>query len=560
MDDFNESQGTTGDSQPDDSIWMPPPPASPESAGGWAPPAPDPPGQTGSGPAGPQPGGWAPPPPAWGASPPGWHDPNAGAGRISGKRSDGARLIRIPNGWGDPWAGGPQGNPYGAPSGSWGNTNPPPPGAGPGWGAGGPGGPANPSGGWNYAWQNSGPPQPRRTLPGAITALLLAVAVLVGLAIGHGVWRSAQPSGLSTGSGGSSNGGLFNPFGGNSGSGSGSGSGGSGSSGNTPANVGSISAKVAPDLVDINTALSYEHDEAAGTGIVLTSNGIILTNNHVISGATSVSVTDVGNGRTYPGTVVGYDRVHDIAVVQLQGASGLQTASIGDSGKVSVGDEVIGMGNAGGAGGTPSSAAGTVTALNQSITADDESNGTSEQLTGLIQTDANIQPGDSGGALVNASGQVIGIDTAASSSFQFQNSNNDQGFAIPINQALSIAGQIRAGQASADVHIGPTAFLGVLVDTTNSTLGRHAEQRRTRGPAANAGLTGGDTITTVGGKTVSSSRQPDSDHQPVLSRRQGRRRLGRRLRNQPPGDGPARQRPTPVARFRAVVPSGRSRT
>jgi S1-C subfamily serine protease len=327
---------------------------------------------------------------------------------------------------------------------------------------------------------------------------LLAVAVLVGLAIGHGVWRSAQPSGLSTGNGGS-NGGFFqNPL-----NGSGSGSGGSGSSGSTPANVGSISAKVAPALVDINTALSYEHDEAAGTGIVLTSNGIVLTNNHVISGATSVSVTDVGNGRTYPGTVVGYDRVHDIAVIQLQGASGLHTATIGDSSKVSMNDEVIGMGNAGGAGGQPSSAAGTVTGLNQSITADDESNGTSEQLTGLIETNANIQPGDSGGALVNASGEVIGIDTAASSSFQIQ-SSSDQGFAIPINQAETISDQIRAGQASADVHIGPTAFLGVLVDTTNSTSGATLSSVVSGGPAASAGLAGGDTITAVGGKTVSS--------------------------------------------------------
>jgi S1-C subfamily serine protease len=145
-----------------------------------------------------------------------------------------------------------------------------------------------------------------------------------------------------------------------------------------------------------------------------------------------------------------------------------------------------------------------VTALNQSITADDESNGTSEQLTGLIQTNANIQPGDSGGALVNASGQVIGMDTAASSSFQFQNSSNDQGFAIPINQALSIEGQIRAGQASDDVHIGPTAFLGVLVSTTGSNSGATLSSVVSGGPAANAGLTGGDTITTVGGKTVSS--------------------------------------------------------
>jgi len=493
MDDFNESQGSTEHPEPDDSIWMPPPPASAPNSSGWAQPNPEPPGPGRSEPAGPPPGG-SPPPPAWGASPPGWHDPNVWG--TSSPASGGRGSSRPdPSGWGDPWAQ-PQTNPYDIASGSWGGGAPPPPGGGSGWGGGGPAGPTSPSGGWNYPWQTPGAPQPRRTLPGVVTALLLVVAILVGLGIGHGVWRAGQPSGLSTGNGASNGNGIFqNPFNGNSGN--------SGSN-STPANTGSISAKVAPELVDINTSLNYEHDEAAGTGIVLTSNGVILTNNHVIAGATSVSVYDVGNGHTYTGTVVGYDRLHDIAVVQLQNASGLQTASIGNSSRVSVGDEVIGLGNAGGAGGTPSSAAGTVTALNQSITADDESNGTSEQLTGLIQTNANIQPGDSGGALVNSAGQVIGIDTAASSSFQFQSPSNDQGFAIPINQALSIAGQIRSGQSSADVHIGPTAFLGVLVDTTSSTSGATLSSVVSGGPAANAGLAGGDTITTVGGKTVSS--------------------------------------------------------
>ena len=119
-------------------------------------------------------------------------------------------------------------------------------------------------------------------------------------------------------------------------------------------------------------------------------------------------------------TVVGYDRTHDIAVVQLRGASGLQTANIGDSSRVSVGDDVVGIGNAGGVGGVPSSASGQITALNQSITASDQSDGTSEQLAGLIQVDADIQPGDSGGALINARGQVIGVDTAASAGFSFQ--------------------------------------------------------------------------------------------------------------------------------------------
>src|ERR1700761_5755535 len=132
-----------------------------------------------------------------------------------------------------------------------------------------------------------------------------------------------------------------------------------------------ISSRVNPGIVDITSTLGYQNATAKGTGIVLTSNGEILTNNHVISGATSVSVTDIGNGKTYKATVVGYDETKDIAVLQLAGASGLTTATTGNSATVAVGDKVVALGNAGGLGGTPAVAAGSVTALNQSITASD---------------------------------------------------------------------------------------------------------------------------------------------------------------------------------------------
>jgi S1-C subfamily serine protease len=327
--------------------------------------------------------------------------------------------------------------------------------------------------------------------------LLLVVAVLVGLGLGHGVWRSTNngvPQSLGNGSGGTIDpGNVFgqSPFG-NSGGGSSSG----------PGDISSIAAKASPDLVDINTALSYQGGQAAGTGIVLTSSGLVLTNNHVISGATQISAVDVGNGRSYPGVVVGYDRSHDIAVVQLRGASNLAAATIGDSSKVVVGDEVVGLGNAGGVGGTPSSAGGAVTALGQAITATDESDGTSEQLSGLIEVNANIQPGDSGGALVDTQGQVIGVNTAASAGFSFQTAGG-QGFAIPINQAISIAHQIESGQGTAAVHIGATAFLGVLVSVGNSsTSGATLARAVPGGPAALAGLSTGDTITAIDGHTV----------------------------------------------------------
>ena len=281
-----------------------------------------------------------------------------------------------------------------------------------------------------------------------------------------------------------------------------------------------IVAKTNPAVVDVVSALGYQGGEAAGTGIVLTSSGEVLTNNHVINGATSVKVRDVGNGRIYTASVTGYDAARDIAVLQLKGASGLATASLGDSSKVGVGAKVVAVGNAGGQNGTPSVAVGQVTGLGQSITASDESSGTSEQLTGLIRTNAGIQAGDSGGPLLNTHGEVIGLNTAASSgsSLQLRSASTTQAFTVPINEALSIANQIEAGTSSATVHIGSTALLGVAVGssgtspsggTPGSVTGTGAQVAGVaRGTAAaKAGLVAGDTITSLGGHDVTSPAQ-----------------------------------------------------
>jgi S1-C subfamily serine protease len=269
--------------------------------------------------------------------------------------------------------------------------------------------------------------------------------------------------------------------------------------------VSSIADRVDPGLVDIDTTLGYEEEEAAGTGIVLTSSGEILTNNHVIDGATSISVTDIGNGKTYTATVVGYDTTKDIAVLQLRDASGLQTASIGNSSNVSVGETVVGIGNAGGTGGTPSAAGGTVTALDQSITASDENSGSSEQLTALIETNADIQPGDSGGSLVDSSGQVIAMDTATGGQ-----TSRYQSYAIPINEAISIAKEIEAGTSTSTIHIGTTGFLGVEIESNaqiggSSVSGATVAGVVTSSPAQTAGLAAGDVITSVDGQSVDSA-------------------------------------------------------
>lgn len=283
--------------------------------------------------------------------------------------------------------------------------------------------------------------------------------------------------------------------------------------GSGPTDVSSIADKVDPGLVDIDTLLGFQQEEGAGTGIVLTSSGEVLTNNHVINGATAISVRDIANGKAYSATVVGYDTTKDVAILQLHDASGLQTASIGNSSNVSVGESVVGIGNAGGTGGTPSAAGGTVTDLNQSITATDEGDGSSEQLTDLIQTNADIQPGDSGGSLVNRLGQVIAIDTAASAGLSLQSggeSAGKRGYAIPINEATSIAKEIESGTSSSTVHIGSTGYLGVEIESNAQADGGSISRALVAGvitgsPAQVAGLAVGDVITSVNGQTVASA-------------------------------------------------------
>jgi S1-C subfamily serine protease len=274
-----------------------------------------------------------------------------------------------------------------------------------------------------------------------------------------------------------------------------------------------IVSKTGPAVVDVVSTLGYQHATAAGTGIVLTSSGEVLTNNHVVNGATAIKVRDVGNGRVYTATVKGYDVSHDVAVLQLKGASGLATASIGNSSQVRAGQKVVAMGNAGGKGGAPSVATGRVTGLDQSITASDESAGTAEQLQGLIRTNAGIQPGDSGGPLINTSGQIVGINTAASASSgnQVSSATATQAFTVPINEATAIVGQIDAGRSSGSVHIGATAFLGLAFASQSGAAGFPAAAgAQVSGvlpgsAAARAGLTAGDTITSIDGHAVTSA-------------------------------------------------------
>jgi len=383
----------------------------------------------------------------------------------------------------------------------------------------------------------------RLGLAGALGAFALATALAVGTAAyasheADAASAAADTSGAATavvdgnalpygsGSGTSGSGyGYGYLYGGGSSSSGGSSSGGSSSTGTatTGSAVAASTAQTA-GVVTIVSDLSYQSAQSAGTGIILTSDGLILTNNHVIEGSTSIEVTDEITGAAYSATVVGTDATHDIAVLQLKDASGLTTASLGDSDSVTTGQAVTAVGNAQGTGDLVA-ASGTVTALDQTITTQSEYGIAGETLNGLIQVNADIVSGDSGGPLKDASGDVVGIDTAASSG-----SAQVTGFAIPINTALDIVAQIEQGVDTSTIEIGYPGFLGVSVaQSTTGTSGSaygsgssSAYGSRSSGstassgagaliagviagtPAADAGLAAGDTITSVNGTAVAS--------------------------------------------------------
>jgi S1-C subfamily serine protease len=259
---------------------------------------------------------------------------------------------------------------------------------------------------------------------------------------------------------------------------------------------------------DIVTQLDG-HALGAGTGIVLSPDGTVLTNNHVIDGATNIRVTDVGNDRTYPASVTGYDEQHDVAVLHLVGASALATDPLGNSAQVGGNDAVLALGNAGGRGGAPTQARGEITGRNETISV--SGGGNAETLAGMFETSARLEPGDSGGPLLDSSGRVIGMDTATSE----QDGHVDgPGYAIPINTVVGVSQQIQSGQAGPGVHIGATALLGVeAADPAMLTAepGAGAAQAGavvlsvSPGTAAErAGLSVGDVITSVEGQRISS--------------------------------------------------------
>jgi S1-C subfamily serine protease len=372
---------------------------------------------------------------------------------------------------------------------------------------------------WSAGTWDASPPSPaqdqgRRRRPWA-PAVVLAVTALVAGGAGAGIALA-----VSNGGGSSPRSSALPPTGRSAPL----------SSSQQALNVDSIASHIDPATVDITATGPSGQDQ--GTGMILTPSGVVLTNNHVIDGSTKVTAQVDGKGRTYNTEVLGTDSQGDVALLQLKGGSNFNTVVLGDSSAVTVGDPVVAIGNALGLPGPETVTSGIISATGRAITVGDPSSGATESLKDMFQSSAAINPGNSGGPLVDAAGQVIGMNTAEASSSGSGQSASDVGFAIPINTARSVAQQIQAGKPSATVQVGPHAIMGVEVVTVTCAEGGDGctalsstspfglfggstyTAPVTKGavvavvepgdPAQAAGIAAGDVITSVNGSPIDS--------------------------------------------------------
>lgn len=348
------------------------------------------------------------------------------------------------------------------------------------------------------------PPPPRRSGATIVAAILVGIMLI---AAGAGIgWVTGHRSSSATSPGGPSNPLATVPQTVPS----------SGQGAEAPS-ADAIANQVDPAIVDVNTYTTRSGlvggqllPLGAGTGMVVTSGGEVLTNNHVVDGAISIRVTIQGRPGSYPADVVGVDPTADVALIQIEGVSALPTVTLSDSSGVRIGQTIFAIGNALGKGGVPSISQGSVSATGRSINVAND-HGSREQLSNLIQIDASISPGDSGGAVVNGSGQVIGMITAAAT-YQPNQRVSNIGYAIPVNAAITVVNQIRSGRAGPDIIIGKAGYIGVSVREIDAAVaaqlgldvnsGVLVVTVAPGGPAAGSGMRQNSVITNVDGQPI----------------------------------------------------------
>ncbi len=355
--------------------------------------------------------------------------------------------------------------------------------------------------------EGSRSPRRRRYVDMALSAVVAAVvaAGTTAVALNNDDGTSAAPASSTSQSAGGT--GSGNPPAGTS-AGPVSGASGTGVNWTTVANA------VEPSVVAIS--VTSQGGEAEGSGVILDTTGRVLTNNHVVSGAgdggqLTVSLSD---GRTYQASVVGTDPSTDLAVIAMKGAKDLTPATLGDSDAVQVGSNVMAVGNPLGLAGTVTT--GIVSALDRPVTTQSEdaepsANGSAADavVTNAIQTDAAVNPGNSGGALVDSRGRVIGIPSSIASLGQSaagsQSGSIGLGFSIPINEAKSIADQLIADGTAEHPYLGVTLKDGSVTEDTATRSAAVVATVSSGTPAAAAGLEVDDAITAVNGEPINSS-------------------------------------------------------
>jgi S1-C subfamily serine protease len=286
---------------------------------------------------------------------------------------------------------------------------------------------------------------------------------------------------------------------------------------NGTTNIETVIDKVLPTVVSIDATSgpSSLAGEEQGTGMIITSGGEVITNNHVIAGSTSITVTLWGATKPMAATLVDTDPVNDVALLQITGASNLPTVSYGNSDDVQVGDGVVAIGNALGlSAGSPTVTQGIISATGRTVQAADASGTVTETLTNMFQTDAAINPGNSGGPLVDSSGKVIGMNTAVASAGATQAQNI--GFAIPSNKISQLLPKLRAKSISNATQNG-SGYLGVFIETLTPELrsaynfvptqGAVVTEVTSGSPADVAGVKQGDVIVSIDGRPVTSADQ-----------------------------------------------------